>query len=685
MAPFAAWTLLASAIGGVALEPLNVTVGAAQDRISIQAPALEGRSVRVLELRVYQDYPAEEELSSCWEGKVENSGITFPRFDGKRDRLYAKFQLVDKETDAALGPPQWVTDLSRLERRDFALPWPESPKGITCPVMSLENDLEELGVKYVNDNVDLPPMFDWDNPSPEETWQVDGHIIPINRSYIESLDSRFRNLTDLGVNIHVVLNNVVRGLEETDNPLVHPSSEFGPGSMGLGAFNLANEHGFRAYRAAIEYLANRYSQPGGEHGWVAGYIVGNELQAHYAWWNMGRQPAETVIEHYMRALRVTDLAVRQYHPGIRTYISLEHHWSLRGHLNDPLKEIPGKEILERIASLSKAGGDFPWHVAFHPYPENLFEPRFWNDRTAIMNFSTPRITFKNIEVLTAFMHQPAFFYKAKPRRIILSEQGFHTPDSPDGERVQAACYALAYYKVSHMPEIDAFMLHRHVSARNEGGLKLGLWTCSDDPSKPFEPGRKKAIWEVFRLADAPDWREAFAFSLPIIGIERWEKALPNYRISADAPPKPDEGKVVFDFYEKMSQADVVDAADWRPDVMVVAGGWPAPSIFHHPPERGVSTAAYEVPLPPVPKGERLVLRFYTGFSGKTANGAAFAVLVNGRKIWHAIQTEQPPIARTLDLTSWAGTQAEIALQIDALGNTSYDWAHWVHPKVVVEE
>ena len=30
------------------------------------------------------------------------------------------------------------------------------------------------------------------------------------------------------------------------------------------------------------------------------------------------------------------------------------------------------------------------------------------------------------------------------------------------------------------------------------------------------------IYEVFRQADTPQWREAFAFALPVIGIQRWE-------------------------------------------------------------------------------------------------------------------------------------------------------------------
>jgi hypothetical protein len=131
-----------------------------------------------------------------------------------------------------------------------------------------------------------------------------------------------------------------------------------------------------------------------------------------------------------------------------------------------------------------------------------------------------RITYKNIEVLSAFLQQPEYLYKGKQRRIILSEQGVNQPDGPDGQILQAAGYAYAYYRISNTDCIDAFMLHRHVDARDEGGLKLGLRTW-DNPSK------KKYIYEVFRLADTDRWKEAFEFARPIIGIRHWNELLPK--------------------------------------------------------------------------------------------------------------------------------------------------------------
>ncbi len=129
---------------------------------------------------------------------------------------------------------------------------------------------------------------------------------------------------------------------------------------------------------------------------------------------------------------------------------------------------PAKEFLEKFSARTKQIGDFDWHVAFHPYPENLFEPRFWLDHSAADSVDSPRITFKNIEYLVQFLTRDALQYNGVTRRVILSEQGFHTPEGIEGERIQAAAYCYAYKRVEQLSGVDAFILHRHVDHAHEG-------------------------------------------------------------------------------------------------------------------------------------------------------------------------------------------------------------------------
>jgi len=290
----------------------------------------------------------------------------------------------------------------------------------------------------------------------------------------------------------------------------------------VGAFNLATEEGVRMYRGAIEFLADRYSNPRREHGLAKRFIIGNEIQSHWHWYNLGEMPHRQVVEEYHRALRVAHLATHSIHPGIQLFISLDHHWSAQMGENT-LRGMSGKYFVETLNTIAKAEGSFDWHVAFHPYPENLFNPRTWEDTAATPSFDTAKITFKNIEMLPAFLRHKRFLHNGKARRVILSEQGFHSADGKNGERDQAAAYAYSYYRVKETEGIDAFILHRHVDHPGEGGLRLGLRSSRDGGVRP--------IYDVFRQADTAAWAEAFKFALPVIGVKSWADTL------SSNPPK----------------------------------------------------------------------------------------------------------------------------------------------------
>ncbi|HSH93234.1 MAG TPA: DUF5722 domain-containing protein, partial [Roseimicrobium sp.] len=301
--------------------------------------------------------------------------------------------------------------------------------------------------------------------------------------------------------------------------LLHPS--YDPACPNhLSAFNTATADGVRAYQACVEFLADRYSGTGISHGRVAGYIIGNEVNSHWYWYNLGHASMEKVAEDYLRAVRMAFYAIRKSSSSARVYLSLEHHWNIRYPAGSETQSFAARPFLEHFARQAKASGDFEWHLAFHPYPENLGQPRTWLDKSATPLDDTPRVTFRNLDVLVRFMGKDNLLYLGKPRRIILSEQGFHSNGTPEGEQAQAAAYAYAYEKVSALDGIDSFILHRHVDHSKEGGLNLGLWRRL--PESISTPSAPKPIYDVFKAAGTSAQADAFAFALPIIGITDWE-------------------------------------------------------------------------------------------------------------------------------------------------------------------
>ncbi|MFM7412832.1 MAG: DUF5722 domain-containing protein [Planctomycetota bacterium] len=408
------------------------------------------------------------------------------------------------EADAAFDPFRDVT----------------SKKGLQ---VQMADDAIALGVRHATLNVDLSGLIAPATAADSDVivHRCDGHEFRFRRAAVLEHDRQIRQLSDHGVLVYLILLAYRHADERVNRLLIHP--RYDPAAPNrLGAFNTVTVEG-RTWLAALgDFLAGRWSLAHGPHGRVVGYIVGNEVNSHWYWSNRGRASLAEFAADYEPAVRLVHAAVRRHAVWPRVYLSLEHHWTMRFAAADDDQAFPARPFLHEFARLARERGDYDWHVAFHPYPENLFEPRFWLDRTATDADDTPRITLRNLPVLVRFLEREEMLHQGRRRRVILSEQGFHTSDDPTGEEVQAAAYCLAHRLVRNDPGIDAFILHRHVDHAEEGGLRLGLWTRrSDSIATPDRPKRSHAC---FRAADTPAENDAFAFAPPIVGHDAWAAA-----------------------------------------------------------------------------------------------------------------------------------------------------------------
>ncbi|WP_283134620.1 DUF5722 domain-containing protein [Rhizohabitans arisaemae] len=454
------------------------------------------------------------------------------RYSGKADRLNATFTAVgvDGAARTALGGPRHVDTWKARAANSAPRPTPTTQKGLS---VSMTSDAEELGIGHAAISVGVNYLIRQGPGDPADTieFQSGGRTFYFDKSYAEWLDHSIKPLSDNDTLVYLVLVIVYDDKPNSGFPvLVHPDAPTGPPpSFMTYAFNTVTPDGIAHYTALMEFIAQRYSRDDEKYGKAIDYIVGNEINSAGVWQRMGDKTLPQFLDNYVPALRIGHNAARKYHSDGRVYISLDHFWNSAALPSEPLKFYKGKEVLDGLAAKIKAEGDFPWHVAHHPYPSDMMDPRTWNDPVT-EDPSTSKITFKNIATLSRYLERPELRHNGEPRRIILSEQGCQSPTNGAADQeLQAACFAYSYYKIRAAGGIDAYIWDPQVDNREAAGLRIGLYTW-DDKRQDFAapPGEKKRIYNLFRDIDTADSLALTEFAKPIIGIGDWTEAIPNF-------------------------------------------------------------------------------------------------------------------------------------------------------------
>lgn len=300
---------------------------------------------------------------------------------------------------------------------------------------------------------------------------------------------------------------------EITRMLVHPECKDGTYSMP----NMTNPESVNCYAAALDFLAKRYSGP--EYGRVHYWVMHNEVDAGAEWTNMGNKTVTVYMDTYLKSLRMCYNIARRHDNNAEVLASFTHSWA-----SSSYGETKGYKVLEMINLLknySEAEGDFKWGLAYHSYPEDLTEPKTWEDTKAQFTMNTPMITFKNLEVLDKWSKMPENQYLQTTKRTIwLSENGTNSKSYSEQDLAeQAAGLAYAWTKVSRLDGIDVMIWHRHVDHRQEYGLRLGLRKYADDET---DPNGAKPVWYLYQAAGTPQQEETFAPYKEMIGIKSWD-------------------------------------------------------------------------------------------------------------------------------------------------------------------
>jgi len=404
-----------------------------------------------------------------------------------------------------------------------ATPYPttNSPKGIQVQMIP---DALELGIHHATLNIRLNALLAPENEAKpgQPTTSADGFTFAINQKSVEAMDRQIKPLSDKGVLVTLIITTVRSPDERVRKLTIHPKAD--PVKGITMASDTVTPEGRACYKALTEFIARRWSSADAKHGRAWGWIVSNEVNSHHEWHQMGPSTVEEVALQYEDQVRLAWESLRQHSANARIYLSLEHNWTAKNH-RDPLQACPGRTLLELFAKRARERGDFDWNLAFHPYPSNLRDPRTWLDKVFFKD-NTPKVTFKNLEVLTKKLATPEMLYAGKPRRLSFTEQGFDVTQRPDALAEQAAAYAYAWEKVVRLGDaVDAFHYHRHVDHSLENGLRFGLW--SNKPGTISEPNEKRPIWFLFKSAGTAEWKAAAEPYLKTCGLKSWDELAPK--------------------------------------------------------------------------------------------------------------------------------------------------------------
>ena len=441
--------------------------------------------------------------------------------------------VIRTDDRSIVGIDRWLEDPDEAE-----FPMPATKKGLQVEDVS---DAVELGVHHAALNVTIATLCATEPTT--DNWIARGRLrdYPLRTSAIRRLDSQIMPLSAAGANVYLILLNPAPKQQEMsskdiagdrakatmphEGALVHP--QYDPQCPnGYSAFRVDTPQARDRLDAIIRFLARRYSHVrhgagSPEHGRVAGYIVGNEVNSHHWWHNRGPVSIEEFVEGYADEFELISRAVRAASTWARVYVSLDHHWTDSMSPSHPQRCFGSREFLLRFADACRRRDNLPFHIAFHPYPENLRDPTFWDDESALPNIDTPKVTPKNLQVLTDFVRRPEMIVGTRPARIILSEQGFDCPAGDRGAALQAAAYCLAYQTIERLDGIDAFILHRHIDHPAEHGLRLGLYAFQSGDRRQASALQARLIRDCFRDAGTERQANRFEFAVPIVGKAKW--------------------------------------------------------------------------------------------------------------------------------------------------------------------
>ncbi len=488
--------------------PSKVTnVSVASDKVTIKGNCGGSGTYVLAEITPWQDvteletYPYTQNLSGS-DFTVTVDRIVPNREGIKYDRVFSKWAVVKVDGDKqTLDSHARYADEVVPKKSPAAVPL-KNKKGFGAGDSDLYfSDCKEMNVGSITMNVVLNNYI---------TGEGSGYSYGGKEYSLGSVKDYVDYVTQKASETGLVVSAII--LCQTNSIFKDPENTGGNYTMP----NMTTARAFNLYAAALEHMASTHCYSGKR---ISHWIMHNEVDFANEWTNMGSQPMLRYLDRYIKSMRICYNIVRQYDQNASVLGSYTHNWMKADGAYAP------KDMLEKTVEYSNAEGDFRWGVAYHPYPQDLTKPAFWvNDTQATYSMDSKYITFKNLEVLDAWIQRKANLYKGTTKRLLfLSEQGTNSPSYSESDlALQAAGGAWAWKKVSKLDGIDAIQWHNWADNKAEGGLRIGLRTFDEGSVQAMTP---KPVWYVWKAAGTAEEDTVLDQYKTTLGITDWNSIL----------------------------------------------------------------------------------------------------------------------------------------------------------------
>lgn len=488
--------------------PSKVTnVQVTSDKVIIKGNCGGSGTYLLAEITPWQDvtelekYPYTQDLSGG--GFTVTVDRIVPNREGIRyDKVFSKWAVVKVDGDRQIldSHARYADDVVPKKSPE-ALPL-RNKKGFGAGDIDLYfSDCKEMNVGSITMNVVLNDYIKGEGSG--YSYGGQNYSLGAFKDYVDRVTRRAGEM-DLVVSAIILC--------QTNSIFKDPENKGGNYTMP----NLTTAKAFNLYAAALEHMASTHCTPGNR---ISHWIMHNEVDFANEWTNMGDQPMMRYLDRYIKSMRICYNIARQYDQNASVLGSYTHCWAKADGNYAP------KKMLEATVAYSEAEGDFRWGVAYHPYPQDLTKPSFWvNDMQATYSLNSKYVTFKNLEVIDAWIRQKENFYKGKTKRVLfLSEQGTNSPSYSESDlTLQAAGGAWAWKKVSKLDGIDAIQWHNWADNKAEGGLRIGLRTFAEGSVSDLTP---KPVWYVWKAAGTAEEDSVFDQYKTTLGISDWDSII----------------------------------------------------------------------------------------------------------------------------------------------------------------